>query len=113
MQEVELMDARFIDEMVDALRPQLKNRERARTILLGYWQDQKAFVWTVGDVHVAANERGFALTPEEARHVLNKFHKEADQFAPVDWFRLLDRTDASGMGRKLTRTELDRFLKTN
>jgi hypothetical protein len=67
----------------------------------------------VDDVHLAVNERGKAITPEQARVLLDKFHKEADQFSPVDWFRLLDRVDESGLGRKLTKAELDRFLETN
>jgi hypothetical protein len=52
------MEVNYIDGMLLVLRPQLRDPDKARNILLRYWQHRKAFVWTVDDVHLAVDERG-------------------------------------------------------
>jgi hypothetical protein len=107
------MDAIHIDGMLHVLRPQLRDPEMAKQILQHYWRDRVAFVWTVEQVHLAANERGLAISREQARRILDQFHKETDRFTPLNWFRLLDLIDEADWGRKLTKSELNRFLQTN
>ncbi len=108
------MDTRYIHGMLLALRSQLRDPEMAGQILQHYWRDRVAFVWTVDQVHLAANERGLAVTPAEARRILDQFHKETNQFTPLNWFTLLDLIDEfSQIGRKLTKAELHRFSQTN
>lgn len=113
MPEVVLMDEKHIDGMIKALRSQLGDPDRAKKILQRYWTDRIAFIWTIDQAHLAANERALALTMVEARIILKRFHQRANLFDPPNWFTLLEIIDSSGMGRKLTKAELDRFLKTN
>lgn len=113
MQEVELMDEKHIDGMIKALRLQLHDPAKAKKILQRFWSDQIAFVWTIEQAHLAANERALALNKSQARFILKRLHQRSNLFDPPNWFTLLEIIDASGMGRKLMKAELDRFLKTN
>ncbi|HUR46453.1 MAG TPA: hypothetical protein VMZ27_11305 [Candidatus Saccharimonadales bacterium] len=106
------MDAIYNEQMLRLLRP-LRDSELARKILQRYWKDRVAFVWTVQQVHMAANERDLAFTKEEARSILRDLYEHTDQFQSLNWFRLLQFIDESCFGRKLTNAELDRFLETN
>lgn len=107
------MDEKHIDRMIKALRSELRNPSKAKKILQRYWTDRIAFIWTIDQAHLAANERALALNKVEARTILKRFHQKANLFDPPNWFTLLDIIDSSGMGRKLTKAELNRFLKTN
>ena len=107
------MDAIHIDGMLQVLRPQLDDPDMAMQILQHYWTDRIAIVWTVEQAHLAANERGLALTRGEARSILKQLHQRNDRFTPVSWFILLELIDEAGLGRKLTKAELNRFLKSN
>lgn len=107
------MDEKHIDAMQVMLRSQLDDTWKARRLLACYWWNRIAFVWTTDDVHLASNERGRAITQQEARSILREFYKRQNWFTPVDWFRLLEVIDEFGLGRKLTKAELNRFLETN
>lgn len=107
------MDEKHLDAMQVMLRSQLNDTWKARRLLARYWRDRVAFVWTTDDVHLASNERGRAVTQQEARSILYEFYKRQNRFAPVDWFGLLEVIDELQLGRILTKQELNRFLETN
>ena len=104
------MNTEHLEGMVRALRPQLKNPAKARAILQNYWQQRVAIVWTVQQVHQAANELELVLTAQEAHRLLHKLHQTYDACLGWNWFDLLTSIEESGLGRKITKRELDRFL---
>jgi len=91
------MHSREIEEMLKVLRPVLKDRAKAKERLEKFWSDKIAIVWTTADVHRAANERGLALTEEEARHVLQRLLDRHDSQYGLKWADITtyieDRTD--------------------
>jgi len=60
------MDKIIIKAMVKALKPALKDPNRAEQIMERFWRNKMALVWNVEDVHTAANERKAALTNDDA-----------------------------------------------
>ena len=64
------MQQLHIDEMVRRLKPVLKDETKAKAILNRYWRSRIALVWSVEDVHRAANERVVALTNQGAADAL-------------------------------------------
>jgi len=110
------MENQHLKGMVRALRSVLKDSNKAQTILEHYWQDRRAIVWELKDVHQAANERNLVLTTKEAHKIFDDFIGSYNRYAPelgVNWLRLLSILDESGLGRKMTRQELKRFLVQN
>ena len=103
------MDAIHIDGMVRALG----NPVHARKSLERYWRTRMALVWTVDQVHKAANERKLVLTQAEAITVLKTLHEQATPFKGLDWFGLIDCIEDTGLGRDITPAELKRFLEHN
>lgn len=109
-----LMHAQHLKEMVRALRSALKEPAKAQAILERYWQDRKAIIWEIKDVHRAANERGMVFTNNQARQILQKFMDSYSKYDPelgINWLRLLEIIDESCLGRKMTHQELKRFLE--
>ena len=102
-----------IQAMVKALKPTLKNRERAKRILERFWGDKMALVWTVQDVYTAANEREVALTKWEAIKILQELHHHHNKQYGIKWEDVTAYIEEFVMGRKLTKAELKRFVEKN
>ena len=107
------MDSFIIKAMVHALKPALKTPKRAEQILERFWRDKIALVWDTTDVHTAANEREVALTKEEAIKVLQELHHHHDKQLGLRWADLTSYIEEYGLGRKLTKRELKRFVEDN
>jgi hypothetical protein len=97
--------------MVEALKPSLKSQRRAKEILDRFWSDKIALVWDTADVHTAANERDVALTNAEAIHVLDELHHNHKKQYGLRWADLTSYIEEHGLGRKLTKRELKRFIE--
>jgi hypothetical protein len=108
--EVE-MDTQQIDGMVRRLSPILKDKAKAERILKNYWRDKMALVWSVQDVHRAANEREVALTNEEAMEVLQTLLNQHNKQYGIKWQDLTTHIEDQVLGRKLTKPEIRRFVK--
>ena len=96
--------------MVKTLRSVLKNRQKAQRQLEKHWRNQIAIVWTINDVHRVANERETVLTNDEAREILRGLLDNHDAGNGINWKILITAIQDSGLGRKLTKRELKRFL---
>jgi hypothetical protein len=107
------MDQFIIKAMILALKPTLKNPKRADEILDRYWRDKIAIVWSLRDVHTAANEREVALTNQEAIKVLREIHHEHNKQYGLKWEDVTDYIEEYTLGRKLTKAELKRFVEKN
>jgi hypothetical protein len=103
------MKPEYIAGMLRRLRPVLNNPATAERTLTRYWQERVALIWTIEQVHRAANERAVALTRVEARQILQTLHNKYNPFEGVNWFTLQDLIDNSGKGRRLTKVERTRF----
>ena len=105
------MDDFIIKAMVDVLRPVLKNKGRAETILQQFWAAKIAIVWDLEDVFRAANERNLALSKKEAIKVLQDLQKHHNKQYGLQWKDLTDYIQEYSLGRKLTKSELKLFLE--
>ena len=103
----------IITAMVTALKPVLKNRVRAQQILEKFWTGKMALVWDLQDVHTAANEREVALTNQEATKVLKEMHHYHNKQYGLRWSDFTSYIEEYCLGRKLTKTELKRFVEKN
>jgi hypothetical protein len=103
----------IIEAMVKALKPTLRNPAKAKQILDRFWSDKMALVWDVQDVHTAANEREVALTKREAIKVLQELHHYHNKQTGLQWKDVTSYIEEYALGRKLTRTELKRFVEKN
>jgi hypothetical protein len=107
------MHEQIIAAMVQALRPALTNPKRAETILTRFWSDKIALVWDTEDVHTAANEREVALTNQEAVKVLREMHHYYNKQYGLRWSDFTSYIEEYALGRKLTKSELKRFVEKN
>ena len=107
------MHDHIIEAMVKSLKPALKDPIKAKQILERFWSDKMALVWTVQDVHTAANELEVALTNQEAITVLQELHHHHNKQCGIRWEDLTCYIEESVMGRKLTQAELNRFVGKN
>ena len=105
------MKAGDIDGMIRKLKPVLTDHQRARKILEKYWSGKLALIWTVNDIHKAANERGIALSKEEAKDLLDDLSKHYNRQYGIRWTDLWDLIEDSGYGRKMTKKEVRAFLE--
>jgi hypothetical protein len=103
----------IIQAMVTALKPALKSKVRAEQILEKFWRDKTALVWDTEDVHTAANERGVALTSQEAIKVLQDLHTNHNKQLGLRWEDVTSYIEEYALGRKLTKAELKRFVEKN
>jgi hypothetical protein len=103
----------IIEAMVKALKPVLKNPAKAQQILERFWTDKMALVWDVQDVYTAANEREVALTNQEAIKVLQELHHYHNKQTGIQWGDVTSYIEENMLGRKLTKTELKRFVEKN
>jgi hypothetical protein len=107
------MHQQIIKAMVRALKPTLKDPERAEQILERFWADKIALVWDAEDVHTAANERELALTNREAIKALQELHHHHNKQYGLRWSDFTSYIEEYALGRKLTRAELSRFVEKN
>ena len=107
------MDSIIIKRMVQALKPVLKDRGRAVAILERFWLDRIALVWTLRDVHTAANEKEVALTNEQAIKVLHELNHHHDKQYGLRWEDVTAYIEEYALGRKLTKAEVERFVEKN
>ena len=103
----------IIGAMVTALKPVLKDPAKAKLILERFWADKMALVWDVHDVHTAANEREVALTNQEASKVLQEMHHYHNKQYGLRWSDFTSYIEEYALGRKLTKSELKRFVEKN
>jgi len=103
----------IIQSMVKALKPVLKNPAKAQQTLEKFWSDKMALVWDVQDVHTAANEREVALTNQEAIKILQELHHYHNKQCGIKWEDVTCYIEEYALGRKLTKSELKRFVDKN
>jgi hypothetical protein len=96
--------------MLKALKPALRSHRKAEKILEEYWRDRQAIIWTVEQVHRAANERERVLTNAEARELLHEFIRHHNPQYGLKWGDLLEIIDQSVLGRRMTKKELKAFV---
>jgi hypothetical protein len=107
------MNQETIAAMVRALRPAVKNPQKAHQIFERFWRDKIALVWTVRDVHTAANEREVSLTNQEAIKVLQEMlHHQNKQYG-LRWEDVTAYIEEYALGRKMTKAEVKRFVEKN
>lgn len=105
------MHAYIIEDMVKKLGPVLKDKAKALKILNRYWSNRMALVWDTADVHQAANELEVALTEGEARQVLQALHLQYNPQLGLRWEDISSHITENVLGRKMTRSEVARFVK--
>jgi hypothetical protein len=101
----------IIEDMVRKLGPVLKDKARAHTILTRYWRNKMALVWDTEDVHRAANELELALAEKEAVQVLETLHSQHNAQYGIRWEDFTTHIQDNGLGRKMTKREVERFVK--
>jgi hypothetical protein len=104
------MNQQHVDGMLNALQPVIRNKARARKRLQRYWSDKIAIVWTIEQIHRAANERELALTNAEAPQVLKHLRDLHNPQYGIKWSDIPDFIDEYVLGRKLTKRELHNFV---
>ena len=104
------MHDHFIDQMVRKLTPVLNDPAKAKKILDHFWETRLALVWTVEQVHRAANERKRVLTNTEAVQVLETLHEQHNPQTGLKWEDLWDHIDLYSPGRKMSESEITRFV---
>ena len=105
------MDEHHLDDMVRRLKPVLKDQAKSKVILKRYWRTRMALVWMMEDVHRAANEREVALTNSEAIDVLQTLLNQHNAQYGIKWEDLTTHIEDNGLGRKLTKAEIKRFVE--
>ena len=95
------------------LKPLLRDQLKAKEKLQKYWSDKMALVWTINDIHKAANERGLALTKKEAKALLDDLSKHYNPQYGIKWIDRWDLIENSGFGRKMTKREITSFVERN
>jgi hypothetical protein len=100
-------------DLLKALRPAIRSYCQAEKILNRYWRDRRAIIWTIEQVHRAANERERVLTGAEARALLFELTRHHNAQYGVKWQDLLELIDQSVAGRKMTKRELNAFVEAD
>jgi hypothetical protein len=104
------MDDQLLKDMVARLKPVLKDTDAALVILRRYWTTRMALVWSVLDVHRAANELELALTQNEAVQVLESLHLSYNRHLGLRWEDITAHITEHVLGRKLTKREIHQFV---
>ena len=107
------MDDQLLKDMVRLLKPELKDTDLALIILQRYWRTRMALVWSVQDVHRAANELELALTQKEAIQVLESLHLSYNRQLGIRWEDITAHITENVLGRKLTKREIRQFVHHN
>ena len=106
------MKPEHLEGQLNALKPVLKDRLKAKERLEKYWSDKIGLIWTMNDIHKAANERGLALTKKEAKALLDDLGKHYNRQYGIKWIDLWDLIENSGYGRKMTKREVKAFVQS-
>lgn len=101
----------LVNELLAQLRPALKSAAQAEQLLTDYWADKIALLWTTKDVHRAANETKTVLTEQQARTILLTLHDDYRPQYGIEWADVTKAIEASGLGRDITASELNRLVK--
>lgn len=101
------MKEQSINQLLDVLKPALKDRRKAKELLQ---TKILVIIWTVEQVYRAANERGLALTPAEALQVLGHLRFNYNAQYGIKWSDITDYIEDKVLGRKLSKRELNRFV---
>ena len=104
------IDERYIKDMVRRLSSILKDKSEAERILKKYWVSKMAVVWSIQDVHRAANEQEVALTRREAIQVLQTLLDHHDAQYGIKWEDITNLIQDRVLGRPLTKAEINRFV---
>ena len=104
------MHDHHIKDMVRRLSPILKDESKAERILKNYWSNKMAVVWSIEDVHRAANEQEVALTRKEAIQVLQTLHDQHNAQYGIKWEDITNLIQDRVLGRKLTKAEINHFV---
>ena len=99
-----------LEELLRALKPALSSQSKARKILEKYWADKIAIVWTIRQVHRAANERERVLTDAEARQFLAELLAHHNPQYGIKREDLTSLIDQSILGRRIAPKELKLFV---
>ena len=94
------MHDNIIEAMVRKLKPVLNNPVKAKQLLDQFWSDKMALVWSVQDVHTAANELEVALTNQEAITVLQELHHHHNKQCGIKWVNVTCFIEEYALGRK-------------
>ena len=105
------MHEHHLNEMLQRLKPVLKDPFKAKVILKRYWRTRMALVWMIDDVHRAANERDVALTNGEAIDVLQTLLNQHNAQYGIKWEDLTTHIEDRVLGRKLSKAEIKRFVE--
>jgi hypothetical protein len=90
--------------------PFFKNQNTAKNLMERYWSDKICIIWTTEEVYRAANERGLALTKEEAIQVLKHLQFNYNAQYGIRWSDITDFIEDRVLGRKLNRREIWNFV---
>ena len=104
------MHDHYIQEMIRKLKPVLQDQAKAKAILKRYWQSKMALVWSIEQVHRAANERKRVLTDPEAAQILKTLHQQHNPQLGIRWEDFWAHLDLYQPGRKISEVELKRFV---
>lgn len=75
-----------MEEIADAiLEDGVFTRDSIVAALDRLFTDKIADIWSIEDVHVAANEVGVKITDTHAREVLRKAHRTASASVGINW----------------------------
>ena len=99
------------EELFAAIIQVIQSRRKAERIIQRYFRDKIIIVWKTEDVHKAANELEVALTESEAMTVLETLHLQHNPQLGLRWEDLTAHIEVHVLGRKLTKREVERFVK--
>jgi IS30 family transposase len=100
-------------ELLKVILQFLESRSKAEQIIKRYYRDKITIVWKTEDVHRAANERELALTEKEALQVLQTLHDQHNPQLGLRWKDIWGHIEAYVLGRKLTKREIQQFVKND
>jgi len=101
------------EELFKVIADAVGSRHKADRIIQRYHRDKITIVWKTSDVHRAANEMEVALTEGEALQVLETLHRQHNRQLGLRWEDVTGHIEAHVLGRKLTKRELNRFVKND
>ncbi len=101
---------KLITDLLNKLAPVLKSVSKADALLLDYFDDKIALIWTAEHIHRAANEQKTVLTEAEARRILTTLLKHYNPQYGLHWQDVVEAIQQSGFGRDMRRNELKRFI---
>ncbi len=74
----------FIDEMLAVLLPSLADKQEAKQLLLNYWNQRIAFIWSVQDVVDSCKFYGGHISEQQASMVLKAVMEDYDPTCGVN-----------------------------